>query len=125
MSKCLVPDKKWVLTDPDTMQYRRLAPERGEGVYELAQVNQYGDKLFRVAHGFVYMSDIDADEQGHLISEYGWDEETVKSDEFPALLAEAAFESSATEYDTIASYPSFEDAAKAVENLVGEGRGTA
>lgn len=33
----------WVVTDPDTMQFRRMAPEKGDGVYELAQVNQYGD----------------------------------------------------------------------------------
>ena len=82
------------------MQFRRMAPEKGDGVYELAQVNQYGDDLFHVAHGFVYPSDIDADEQARLISEFGWPKETIESDEFPALLAEASFESAATEYDT-------------------------
>lgn len=25
----------WVVTDPDTMQFRRMAPEKGDGVYEL------------------------------------------------------------------------------------------
>ena len=110
---------EWACTDPDSMQFRRLAPEKGAGVYELAQVNQYGNDLFHVAHGFVYLSDIDADEQGRLSSEYGWDEETLKSDDFPGLLAEASFESAATEYDTDAKYASFEDAARAVGDLIG------
>ena len=109
---------KWIMTDPDTMQHRRLAPERGEGVYELIQINQYGDTLFHVARGFIYPSDIDANEQARLISEYGWDEDTVKSDAFPELLAEAAFESFSTEYDTIPEYASFDDAAMAIENLI-------
>ena len=110
---------QWVETDPDTMQFRRMAPEKGDGVYELAQVNQYGDNLFHVAHGFVYPSDIDADEQARLISEFGWPKETIESDEFPALLAEASFESAATEYDTDEEYASFEDAARALGALIG------
>ena len=109
----------WVVTDPDTMQFRRMAPEKGDGVYELAQVNQYGDDLFHVAHGFVYPSDIDADEQARLISEFGWPQETLESDEFPALLAEASFESAATEYATDEEYASFEDAARALGALIG------
>ena len=111
----------WVVTDPDTMQFRRMAPEKGDGVYELAQVNQYGDDLFHVAHGFVYPSDIDADEQARLISEFGWPQETIESDEFPALLAEASFESAATEYDTDEEYASFEDAARALGALIRRG----
>lgn len=110
---------QWVATGPDTMQFRRMAPEKGNGVYELAQVNQYGDDLFHVAHGFVYLSDIDADEQTHLISEFGWPKETIESDEFPALLAEASFESAATEYDTDEEYATFEDAARALGTLIG------
>lgn len=110
---------QWVATDPDTMQFRRMAPEKGNGVYELAQVNQYGDDLFHVALGFVYPSDIDADEQTHLISEFGWPKETIESDEFPALLAEASFESAATEYDTDEEYATFEDAARALGALIG------
>lgn len=110
---------QWVATDPDTMQFRRMAPEKGNGVYELAQVNQYGDDLFHVAQGFVYLSDIDADEQTHLISEFGWPKETIESDEFPALLAEASFESAATEYDTDEEYATFEDAARALGTLIG------
>lgn len=43
--------KNWVCTDPDCVQFRREAPEHGHNVFELAQVNQYGAGLFRVAHG--------------------------------------------------------------------------
>lgn len=38
---------------------------------------------------------------------------------FPALLAEASFESAATEYDTDEEYASFEDAARALGALIG------
>ena len=54
-----------------------------------------------------------------LISEFGWPKETIESDEFPALLAEASFESAATEYDTDEEYASFEDAARALGALIG------
>lgn len=110
---------EWILTDSDTMQFRRSAAEKGDGVYELAQVNQYGDNLFHVAHGFVYPSDIDSDERESLISEFGWSKEDIESETFPALLAEAAFESSATEYDTNDEYKSFEEAAAALCDLIG------
>lgn len=106
-------DSQWVLTDPDCPQYRRLAPEKGEGVYELMQVNQYGDELFRIAHGFIYPSDVEA-ERENLIRAYGWDEDTIQSDEFPALLAEAAFEMGGTEYDTNKEFTSFADARAAM-----------
>lgn len=62
---------------------------------------------------------LDADEQTHLISEFGWPKETIESDEFPALLAEASFESAATEYDTDEEYATFEDAARALGTLIG------
>lgn len=111
--------KDWICTDPDTEQWRRLAPEKGEGVYELAQVNQYGDDLFKVAHGFVYPSDIDEDERDRLVCEFGWDEDTLQSEEFPALLAEASFETAATEYDRNEEYTSFAAAARALGSLIG------
>lgn len=53
----------WVCTDPDCVQYRRQILDAGETVFELAQVNQYGDSLFRVAHGHIYLDrDVDDDE---------------------------------------------------------------
>lgn len=62
----------WICTDPDCVQFRREAPEKGEKVFELAQVNQYGCNLFRVAHGFIYLNeDVDEDEREILISMYG------------------------------------------------------
>ena len=50
---------------------------------------------------------------------YGWDDETINSPEFNGSLAEAVFESSATEYDTSEEYHSFKDAALAVGQLIG------
>ena len=106
--------------DPDCVQYRRQILGAGETVFELAQVNQYGDSLFRVAHGHIYLDrDVDDDEVKQFICEYGWDEETLDSREFPGLLAEAVLESSATEYDTDGTYSTFEDAAKALGELIG------
>lgn len=109
----------WVCTDPDCAQFRREAPKKGEKVFELAQVNQYGCNLFRVAHGFIYLNeDVDEDEREILISMYGWDEDDLDSDEFNGILAEAVFETSATEYDTSAEYSSFKAAMRALGQLI-------
>lgn len=68
--------KNWVCTDPDCVQFRREAPEHGHNVFELAQVNQYGAGLFRVAHGFVYLdNDLDGHERDLLCELYDWDAE--------------------------------------------------
>ena len=99
------------------MQWRREAPEKGEGVFELAQVNEYVS-FFKVAHGFVYPADVEK-EKDELMSSYDWPEETINSDDFPAILAEASFEFAATEYDGIVEYDSFEKAARALGNLIG------
>lgn len=113
--------KNWVCADPDCVQFRREAPERGSSnVFELAQVNQYGYNLFRVAHGFVYLDDdVDGRERESICEMYGWDDETINSPEFNGSLAEAVFESSAPEYDTSEEYHSFKDAALAVGQLIG------
>ena len=111
--------KSWVCTDPDCAQFRREAPKKGEKVFELAQVNQYGCNLCRVAHGFIYLNeDVDEDEREILISMYGWDEDDLDSDEFNGILAEAVFETSATEYDTSAEYSSFKAAMRALGQLI-------
>ena len=110
-------DTGWICTDPDTMQWRREAPEKGEGVFELAQVNEYVSH-FKVAHGFVYPADVE-DDKDELIASYDWPEETINSDNFPAILAEASFESGGTEYDSPKEYDSFEKAARALGNLIG------
>ena len=110
-------DTGWICTDPDTMQWRREAPEKGEGVFELAQVNEYVSH-FKVAHGFVYPADVENDKD-ELMSSYDWPEETINSDDFPALLAEASFESGGTEYDSPKEYDSFKKAARALGNLIG------
>lgn len=112
--------KNWICTDPDCAQFRREAPEHGHNVFELAQVNQYGADLFRVAHGFVYLdNDIDGRERDSLCELYGWDTETINSPDFNAILAEAVFETSATEYDTAPEFPAFADAAQALGQLIG------
>lgn len=111
--------QSWVCTDSDCAQFRREAPEKGDNVFELAQVNQYGCNLFCVAHGFVYLNeDVDEDERERLVSMYGWDGDDLDSDEFNGILAEAVFETSATEYDTSAEYSSFEAAARALGHLI-------
>lgn len=51
--------KSWVCIDPDCAQFRREVPKKGEKVFELAQVNQYDYNLFRVAHGFIYLNEVD------------------------------------------------------------------
>lgn len=85
-----------------------------------ASLENFKDSLFRVAHGHIYLDrDVDDDEVKQFICEYGWDEETLDSPEFPGLLAEAVLESSATEYDTDGTYSTFEDAAKALGELIG------
>ena len=109
----------WVCTDSDTMQWRRLAPEKGESVYEMYQVNQYGSDLFHVAHGFLYPNDYAVDQNEELLTVYGWPQETIKSSEFPALMAEAVFESSAPEYDTEEEFNYFEEAAKVICKTIG------
>lgn len=113
--------KNWVCTDPVCVQFRREAPERGSSnVFELAQVNQYGSNLFRVAHGFVYLDDdVDGRERESICEMYGWDDETINSPEFNGVLAETVFETSAPEYDTSEEYHSFKDAALAVGQLIG------
>lgn len=116
---------EWICTDDDTAQYRRRVynrcwAKRDDIVHELAQVNQYDD-FFRIAHGFVYDSEIDADETNSLRAMYGWDEETVNCADFPALLAEAYFETHTSEYEieTPEKYTTFERAAKALAEFIG------
>lgn len=83
----------------------------------MAQVNEYVSH-FKVAHGFVYPADVEKDKDALIIS-YDWPEETINSDDFPAILAEASFESGVTEYDVPVEYDSFEKAARALGNLIG------
>lgn len=109
----------WICIDIDYARFRREAPEKGSNVFELAQVNAYGD-TYCVAHGFVYLDmDVNECKREMLISFYGWSEDDIHSDEFSGLLAEAVFEMSAPEYDTNDVYDSFETAAKALGELIG------
>lgn len=112
--------KNWVCTNPDCVQFRREAPEHGHNVFELAQVNQYGASLYRVAHGFVYLdNDVDGRERDLLCELYDWDVEVINSPDFNASLAEVVFVTSATKYDTSEDYHTFKDAALAVGRLIG------
>lgn len=115
----------WICTDSDSLQYRRRIynPYSDATVFELAQINQCGDDLYKVAHGFVYDSDIDFKETNDLCDMYGLSDEdinaAVNDGSFPALLAEMSFETDATEYHTDGEYPSYESAAKALGELIG------
>ena len=72
-----------------------------------------------MAHGFVYLNeDVDENERESIVSMYGWDEDDLYSDEFNGILAEAVFETSATEYDTSAEYSSFKVAMRALGQLI-------
>lgn len=117
---------EWICTDDDTAQYRRRVynrfwTKRDDTVFELAQANQYGDHTFKIAHGFVYDSEIDVDETDSLCAMYDWDDDTINSEDFPALLAEASFETNANDYEieTPEVYETFERAAKALAELIG------
>lgn len=114
---------KWVLTDDDIAQYRRRLPDVGGApVFELTQVNQYGDDLFRVAHGRIYLGfDVSKEQEDFLLDTYGIDREEFASlPETDRLgqLAEMSFETWATEYDLAQGYRCFEDARQGVLGIV-------
>ena len=110
----------WSCTDNERLQFcRKTGTSDGKPVFELAQVNQYGDSLFHVAHGFVYLSDLNDDDIGYLLSLYDQPLSALLSAHGLALLAQASFETSGTEYDIDEEYTSFEDAAKALGQRTG------
>lgn len=109
----------WVCTDTDCMQFRRtLNKERR--VFELYQVFEAPDEKFFIAHDVVHLCDLSESDQRSLIVAYGWDMETIQSDDFPGLLAEAVFESSASSFICEGKgFSSFEKAAMEVCRRVG------
>lgn len=112
----------WVLTDPDTAQYRRRLPDMDGGpVFELVQVNQYVD-LYRVAHGRVYFgTDVTEEEREQLLDTYSIERDLfheLPEEEQLGQLAEMSFETGGTEYDTTGDYDSFEAAKAAVLRIV-------
>lgn len=110
---------EWVLTDPDTAQYRRRLPDvDGAPVFELVEVHQYHD-IFRVGHGRIYFAfDLTDEEVDSLCSTYGVKQEDYPPEDWYGILAEMSFESSATEYDTGEEHDNFESAEKAVLAIV-------
>ena len=115
----------WVCTDNDCLQFRRRVgvDSNKMPVYELVQVNGYGDDLFHVAHGRVYFSDVDEDELESLFNEYGWSYYSLLGEDGWGIVAEAVFENSATEYDTTEEYSTFEAAARALGKIIGQDSG--
>ena len=114
----------WVLTDPDTAQYRRRLPDMdGNPVFELVQVNQYVD-LYRVAHGRIYFgADVTEEEKETLLDAYFIERDLfheLPEEEQLGQLAEMSFETGGTEYDTTDDYDSFEAAQTAVLRIVEE-----
>lgn len=117
---------EWILTDPDTAQYRRRLPDMGGApVFELAEVHQYGD-IFRVGHGRISIAyDLNNEEIDTLCSTYGVTREDYDAEDWYGILAEMAFESSAEEYDTPEVYHNFTAAEKAILGIVNPTNGTA
>lgn len=111
----------WVCTDPDCFQFRRrLGVEINQmPVYELAQVNSYGEDLFRIAHGRVYLSDLDEEEIEALAKEYGWPPSSLLAPNGWDHMAEAVFESEVAEYNLGDKYTSLDAAAVALSKLIG------
>lgn len=114
----------WVLTDPDTAQYRRRLPDTdGNPVFELVQVNQYVD-LYRVAHGRIYFgADVTEEEKEKLLDAYFIERDLfheLPEEEQLGQLAEMSFETGGTEYDTTDDYDSFEAAREAILRIVEE-----
>lgn len=55
----------------------------------------------------------------YIISSYGWDMETIQSDAFPGLLAEAVFETDIVSHKQKGGYTSFEKAAADICRWIG------
>lgn len=101
----------WILTDDDCLQFCRPAPEFGERVFELIQINSYaghvdGKPFFQVAHGHVHLDEYSEEETNEILSMYDYDgiaglkeaysnpsEETVHQ-----LMAEMFFETEIQEF---------------------------
>lgn len=110
---------EWVLTDDDSAQHRRRLPDvAGQPVFELAEVHQYGD-TFRVGHGrIVFAYDLSEEDISKLCAFYGVGKEDYPDDDWAGILAEMAFETSATEYDSGDAYDSITAARAAVMDIV-------
>lgn len=108
----------WTCTDSDCMQFRRTLNEE-KGVFELYQVSEGPEDEFFIAHGVVHLCDVSNEERAELISSYGWDMETIQSDAFSGLLAEAVFETDIASYKQKGGYTSFEKAATDICRNVG------
>lgn len=111
---------EWTLTDDDSMQYRRCAGVfNGKKVFELFQINSYPNNFgepptpdgyyYRVAHGFIYLSDYDTNEIDDAVFAYGYPSAKDLPDE---NIAEMLFELSATECDLPLEFPTWEAAKK-------------
>ena len=93
-------EEKWVLTDDDSFQIRRMVED---GIYELYQIQAIREPLddeasFKVAHAVIYTSEIDVK---NVCDCYGYESlDAVKKeygDEYKGILAECEFELDALE----------------------------
>lgn len=112
---------EWVCTDNDCLQFRRRPDDiENQPVFELVQINEYHDRLYHVAHGrIVFAHDVTEQDIEFLFHSYNWTYSTLLGDSGYAVVAEAMFETACTEYDTPDEYDTFEDAAKALGELIG------
>lgn len=131
MVKKIAAPNDWVLTDPDTHQYRRLVskPEAPDDrpVYQFVQVNDYGKgtpSRYGVAAAHIYLNDYSPEDTEQALAFFGVDE---ASDEY---LAEMFFEMEALESECL-KFSRLDDAVQAVHSYlrtgalsaVGEGGG--
>lgn len=129
-------EKNWIITDDDSVQYRREVTELENSqckVFELYQVQAVEDMtksmeenptIFAIAHDFVYMSEIDI--QGTLEC-YGYDSveqmKTQYGEDWEGILAECQFELDAGCFENLSQrmpLMTWTDAKKVIEKLVGE-----
>lgn len=108
----------WACTDSDCMQFRRTVNAEA-GIFELYRVGEGPEDEFFIAHGFVYLCEVSDEERTQFISSYGWDMETIQSDAFPGLLAEAVFETDIVSHKQKGGYTSFEKAAADICRWIG------
>lgn len=109
----------WVLTDDDCLQYRRRCINVDGPVYELVQAVRFADEgsgeFFKVAHGYIYLADYEAEEIKSSLDSYGLDPfETDNS-----IIAECLFEDTALECLEETEYPTLEAAASRIEKIIG------
>ncbi len=106
------PDTSWILTDDDSYQYLRYAPERGERTWECVQIISWSE-VNLVSHATIDIDEYSQEEKNTTLRLYDYDE-TV-SDQ---ILAECLFEVYCFEFCDGPDYATFEEAKQAVMKII-------